>query len=199
MPESELVLLPSMHFGKLYTVQPDGKKVFLTTAGKLVCEHGEISSTICHWISHEKKAEAAGQPMPPRGGSKGVSVCDCKSTEGLNVKLCCSICPPKPPASLFEFLQASGSELIQVKGRSACRVPHMPGPMFVTSTGRLCCRHGASRRSLAAARQRSGAASSRLPTCKCTLGPLPLHTGLKGVRVGKFAGKAVLAAVSMNA
>ena len=52
---------------------------------------------------------------------------------------------------------------------------------------------------LAAARQRSGAASSRLPTCKCTLGPLPLHTGLKGVRVGKFAGKAVLAAVSMNA
>ena len=199
MSESELVLLPSMHFGKLFSVQPDGKRVFLTTAGKLVCEHGEISSTICHWLSQEKQAEAAGQSTPPRGGRKGISACDCKSTEGLNVNVGGSICPPKPPGSLFEFLHADGSHLIQVKGRTACQVPHIPGPMFVISTGRLCCRHGASRRSLAAARQRSGAASSRLPTCKCTLGPLPLHTGLKGVRVGKFAGKAVLAAVSMNA
>jgi len=65
--------------------------------------------------------------------------------------------------------------------------------------GRLCCRHGASRRSLLSARQRSSAASTRLPTCKCTLGPLPLHTGLKGVRIGKFERTVVMADVNMNA
>ena len=198
MPNTEVTLLPSMHFGSLYSVQPDGKKVFLTTSGKLVCEHGEHSSTICHWISLEKKAEAAGQPKPQRGGSRGASVCDCQSTEGLNVKLNGSIQPPTPPPSLFEFLEAHETELVYVKGRAARNVPHMQGPMFVTSVGRLCCRHGASRRSLLAARQRSNAASTRLPTCKCTLGPLPLHTGLKGVRIGKFERKVVLADVSMN-
>ena len=35
-------------------VQPDGKQIFLTTAGKLVCPHGECSGTICHWLREER-------------------------------------------------------------------------------------------------------------------------------------------------
>ena len=40
-----LVLLPSLCFGAPFSLQPDGKQVFITPAGKLVCPHGELSST----------------------------------------------------------------------------------------------------------------------------------------------------------
>lgn len=185
LAERATTLLPSMHFARLFGVQPDGKEILLTSTGRLVCPHGECSSTICFWLAAEKRAREAGLPPPPRGGSRGSSACDCQTTEGLNVKVDGSACPPTAPHSLFEFLEAEGAELVTVKGRDARRVPHLPGPTFVTEAGRLCCRHGASRRSLIK-RQRSSAPSARLPTCKCALAPLPLHTGLKGVRLGKF-------------
>ena len=191
--ERATTLLPSLHFGRLFGVQPDGKQVFLTSTGKLVCPHGECSSTICFWLAAEKKAREAGLPPPPRGGSRGSSACDCQTTEGLNVKVDASVvAPPTAPDSLFDFLEAAGAELVTVKGRDARRVPHLPGPTFVTAAGRLCCRHGASRRSLIK-RQRSSAPSARLPTCKCVLAPLPLRAGFKGVRLGKFEKKAILA------
>ena len=80
-----LVLLPSLCFGAPFSLQPDGKQVFITPAGKLVCPHGELSSTISYWLASEKKARLEGLPIPPRGGSRGRSSCDCQSTEGLNV------------------------------------------------------------------------------------------------------------------
>ena len=96
---------------------------------------------------------------------------------------------PTAPESLFEFLESDGAELVKVKGRDACCVPFVSGPMFVTSLGKLVCRHGATRRSLLKRRQyeTSDRASKRLPKCSCELGVLPLHTGLKGVRLGKYA------------
>ena len=141
-----LVLLPSLCFGAPFSLQPDGKQVFITPAGKLVCPHGELSSTISYWLASEKKARLEGLPIPPRGGSRGRSSCDCQSTEGLNVKPDASTAPPPPPASLFQFLQDTGAELTTVKGREARRIPHIPGPMFVTTLGKLCCRHGVSPR-----------------------------------------------------
>ena len=131
------LLLPAMQFGREYSTLPDGKKVYLTTTGKLVCEHGECSSTICYWLAIEKKAAGQGNPCPPRGGSRGLSACDCQTTEGLNTKLCGDILPPAPPPSLFAFLEDQGEELTVIKGREARRIPHLPGPVFITSTGKL--------------------------------------------------------------
>ena len=190
-----LVLLPSLCFGAPFSLQPDGKQVFITPAGKLVCPHGELSSTISYWLASEKKARLEGLPIPPRGGSRGRSSCDCQSTEGLNVKPDASTAPPPPPASLFQFLEEAGAELTTVKGREARRIPHVPGPMFVTTLGKLCCRHGASRASLSK-RQRCSEPSSRRPACQCVLKPLPARAGIKGLQLGKCAPcKAVLQVV----
>ena len=180
----DLELLPSLCFGTPFSLQPDGKQVYLTPAGKLVCPHGEGSSTICYWLAAEKKARLEGRPLPPRGGSRGGSCCDCQSTEGLNVKPDVSTVLPSPPTSLFEFLEDTGAEVIKVKGRDARRIPHVPGPTFVTTLGRLCCRHGASRTSLCK-KQKALAPSSRRPACHCVLKPLPARAELKDLRFGK--------------
>ena len=186
------VLLPSLCFGTPFSLQPDGKQVFITPTGKLVCPHGELSSTICYWLAAEKKARLEGLPPPPRGGSRGQSVCDCQNTEGLNVTPDPSTALPSPPDSLFQFLEDAGAELIKVKGRDARRIPHVPGPTFVTAHGKLCCRHGASRASLC--KKLKLALSTRRPVCECVLKPLPARSGLKNMQLGKWASrKAVLA------
>lgn len=180
-----------MQFGTLHSVQPDGKHVFLTTEGKLVCPHGECSSTICYWLREERKAKAAGLPPPPRGGSRGLSTCDCQNTDGLNGKIADSDSVAKPPArpsSLFEYLVEQDAEKIVVKGREARRIPHLCGPTFVTSIGKLCCRHGASRLSLINKKKAGNRPSCRLPTCGCELKPLPVRCGgLAEMQFGKYA------------
>lgn len=184
-------LLPSMQFATLHSVQPDGKQVFLTTEGKFVCSHGECSSTICYWIREERKAKEAGLPLPPRGGCRGLSSCDCQNTDGLNGKIADpdrAQQPPVRPSSLFEYLEQQGAEQIVVKGREARRIPHLCGPTFVTETGKLCCRHGASRLSLINKKKAGDRPSFRLPTCGCELKPLPVRSGgLAGIQIGKYA------------
>ena len=188
---AHLVLLPSLNVATPFSLQPDNKQVFITTSGKLVCPHGELSSTICYWLAAEKKARLEGLPLPPRGGSRGQSVCDCQNTEGLNVTPDPSTVWPSPPDSLFQFLEDAGAELIKVKGRDARRILHVPGPTFVTAHGKLCCRHGASRASLC--KKHKLAPSTRRPVCECVLKPLPARSGLKDMQLGKWASrKAVL-------
>jgi hypothetical protein len=123
-----------------------------------------------------------------------VSTCDCQSTEGLNVTPDAQTRAPAPPHSLFDFLEAKDAERIKVKGRDARRIPHLGGPAFVTVTGKLVCRHGASRASLCK-RQKADSPSARLPACGCVLKALPVCArGLKGLQLGKCQGKAVLIA-----
>ena len=76
-PTTDLVLLASLSFGTPFSLHADGKQVYTTPSGKLVCPHGELSSTICFWLAAEKKARLEGLPLPPRGGSRGRSFCDC--------------------------------------------------------------------------------------------------------------------------
>ena len=180
-----------MQLGRPVGENPDGNLVYMTIGGKLVCRHGECSSTICYWLSLEKKAREAGLPSPPRGGSRGRSLCDCQTTEGLNTKITdvSALPPPHPPTSLYELLEEMGTERVLIKGREARRIPHLPGPTFVTTAGRLCCRHGASRFSLRK-KQKSTKPSLRLPTCGCELMPFPVRrAGLKGLQLGKWANK----------
>lgn len=190
---TDMVLLPSMAFAAPFSLQPDGKQVFITTGGKLVCPHGELSSTICYWLAAEKKARLNGEPVPPRGGSRGLTTCDCQTTEGLNVKPDADTIVPKPPNSLFDFLEAKNTEVIRVKGRAARRVPHIDGPAFLTSNGKFVCRHGVSRMTLER-RQKAAAPSSLRPLCGCVLKPMPVRPGQKGVQLGRCAGKAVMLA-----
>ena len=168
-------LLPSMQFAMLHSVQPDGKQIFITAAGKLVCPHGECPSTICYWIREERIARKEGIPLPLRGGSRGLSTCNCQNTDGLNAKSDNATHLPARPSSLFDFLEKQGEELVIVKGRHARRIPHLPGPTFVTTTGQLCCRHGASRLSLNNKLKARIRPSVRLPTCGCNLKPLPVR------------------------
>ena len=181
---NEVVLLPSMRFASLYSTLADGKQVFLTTGRQLVCEHGELPSTIWFWLGIEKRCKAEGVEPPTRGGFTP-SGCNCVTTEGLNGKIPDAVCTPCKPTSLFEYLEAKGAETITVKGREARRIPHAKDAPFVSTVGTVTCRHGASRRSLIK-KQRATGESTRLPACGCTLGALSLHTGLKGVRLGKF-------------
>ena len=180
-----------MQFATPCSVRADGKKVFLTTEGKFVCPHGECSSTICYWLREERKAKEAGEPLPPRGGCRGLSTCDCQNTDGLNSKITDSDGAHQPatrPPSLFEYLETQGAEMILVKGREARRVPHLCGPTFVTSTGKLCCRHGATRFSLVHKKKAGNRPSCRLPACGCELKSLPVRRGgLAGMQLGKYA------------
>ena len=187
--EQACTLLASMQFATPHSVRPDGKQIFLTTAGKLVCPHGECSGTICHWLREERAARDKGLPPPPRGGSRGLSTCDCQSTDGLNGKLDAEAKPPSLPPSLFEFLVQQKSEVVLVKGREARRVPYLGGPTFLTSTGRLCCRHGASRRSLINREKAGSRPSARLPSCGCVLKPLPVRAGCVSVQMKKTGGE----------
>ena len=185
-------LLPSMQFATLYHEQPDGKKVFVTTDNKLVCPHGECSSTILFWLREERLAREKGLPLPARGGCRGLSTCDCQNTEGLNGKRGGGsdpqAAPSSAPSSLFEFLEQPRTELITVRGHEARRIPYLPGPTFVTSTGKLCCRHGASRLSLINKQKAGARPSVRLPTCSCELHPLPVRNGgLKSIQMGKYS------------
>ena len=139
-------------------------------------------------MSIEKKARAEGVDPPPRGGFNCQSVCDCQTTEGLNVTVPEAVCAPARPKSLFDYLEAEDAELIKVKGRDARRIPHVKDATFVSTVGTVTCRHGASRRSLIK-KERSKVESKRLPTCGCCLGPLSMHGGLKGLQLGKYPAK----------
>jgi hypothetical protein len=184
--ETELELLPSMRFGRLYTTMVDGKKVYLSTEGQLLCEHGELASTISFWTSIEKRAKIDGTEPPPRGGFQTPSICDCVTTEGLNGKIDDDVCLPARPPSLFDFLQSNDAEVIKVKGRDARRIPYTDSPVFVSTIGTLTCRHGASRRSLIK-KSKTQLESKRLPTCGCKLKALSMSSGLKGLQLGKYS------------
>lgn len=174
-----------MRFGRLYNTMVDGKKVYMSTEGQLLCEHGELASTISFWTSIEKRTKADGVEPPPRGGFQQ-TVCDCVTTEGLHTKLPDDVCLPVKPSSLFEYLESNDAEVIKVKGRDARRIPHVAGPMFVSTIGTLTCRHGASRRSLIK-KTKTNVESKRLPTCGCKLKALSVHGGLKGLQLGKYS------------
>ena len=184
--ELKLELLPSLRFGRLYNTMVDGKKVYLSTEGQLLCEHGELASTISFWTSIEKRAKIDGTEPPPRGGFQTPSICTCQTTEGLNGKIEDNVCLPARPPSLFAFLESNGAECVKVKGRDARRIPYTDSPAFVSTIGTLTCRHGASRRSLIK-KSKTHFESKRLPTCGCKLKALSMHSGLKGVQLGKFS------------
>ena len=76
----------------------------------------------------------------------------------------------------------SMSEGAVTSAAPARRIPHTEPAAFVSTVGRVTCRHGASRRSLIK-KERSTAASTRLPACGCNLAPLSLRGGIK---LGKF-------------
>ena len=184
--ETQLELLPSMRFGRLYSTMADGKKIYVSTEGQLLCEHGELSSTISFWTSVEKRAKIDGTKPPPRGGFQTPSICTCQTTEGLNGKIEDDVCLPVKPSSLFEFLESNSAECVTVKGRDARRIPHVSGPAFVSTVGTVTCRHGASRRSLIK-KTKTQTESKRLPTCGCKLKALSVSSGLKGLQLGKFS------------
>ena len=72
------IVLPNLRVARLHHLSGD-RRVFITTDGKLVCEHGECSSSICSWLSAEQRARKEGVELPQRN-----SACDCENTDGLH-------------------------------------------------------------------------------------------------------------------
>ena len=182
---NRLELLPSMQVAQPFSVRGDGRRVLLTPAGCLVCEHGETRGTISYWLSQEAKAKAQGRPPPPRGGLLGPSICDCRSTDGLRWKVA-NTCRPVAPPSLFEFLERQGTPEIDVKGVPARQIPHVAGPAFVTATGKVVCKHGRSRAALhpPPSKQRKSCAVK----CDCAIGKVQRPPGMT---LGKWSAKRV--------
>lgn len=177
----EMTLLPSMKFAHYFNTQSDGRQVFITPESRLVCQHGEATFTIRNWLTSERKAKEAGLPQPQRLGGRGLSVCNCQSTEGLNIKPRDTVEAPPLPESLFSFLKARKTKSIVIKGMDGVQMPYTTGPTFLLANGRFTCRHGSSRQSLIR-KQRSTAPSSRLPKCGCELHCLPVRPSwLSGV------------------
>ena len=136
------IVLPNTRVAKLHHLCGE-RKVFITTDGKLVCEHGEVSSSICSWMSAEQRAKGAGIESPPRN-----SACDCANTDGLHwtkemPKPLVSLDPPAD--TLFGILNELGTCRVTVRGHALRHVPHTNGTaaLFVSEKGGLlCCRHG---------------------------------------------------------
>ena len=126
----------------------DDRKVFITPEGKLVCEHGEVSSSICSWLSSEQRTKQEGSSPPTRK-----SVCDCQNTDGLHFtkEMPAPLFSLTPPAdTLFGMLTALGTHKATIRGHDLRHVPHTAGKeaRFVSEKGVFCCRHGHSLKTL---------------------------------------------------
>jgi hypothetical protein len=178
-----LVLLPSFRFARPHS-ELNGRRIFITSGGDLVCEHGELPSTISTWLQREKAAERSGHSPPPRA-----SICDCRTSKGLN-----SAGSPgqaaKPPKSLFDHLCSLEMPTITVHGREARQVPFTHGNQttFLTTMGDLVCRHGRKRQTLGNKRWKEGAVSKGI-ACSCAPPPFPFRKSLVGVRLGRYGGQ----------
>ena len=120
--DGKWVVLPTMRIAKLHHVTDSGRKVFVTPAGKLVCEHGECASSIGSWVSAEQAAQLVGEQPFARN-----SVCDCQNTDGMHwtKAMPSPLVPLDPPAdTLFGVLDALGTHKITVRGRTLRHVPY---------------------------------------------------------------------------
>jgi len=180
----QLVLMPSMRFGLLHSIQPDGKRFFIAADGScMLCAHGEKGSTVATWCLEEQAARRNG--VVPK---KRSSVCDCQTACGLFMKR--PEMPrgaPPPPASLFDHLCAIDAPTIVVKGREARRLPFSTGEQttFLTSFGDLVCQHGKGRSWLLDKRRPSSSPGA----CSCKPVAFPQRTSLVGMQLGRYAGQ----------
>ena len=80
---TDMVLLPSMAFATSFSLQRDGKQVFITTGGKLVCPHGELTATETEGErSKDEKAEPL--PLAPTGSAGAKRRADSAPSEDLD-------------------------------------------------------------------------------------------------------------------
>ena len=186
MADAERMLLPSFRFGTLVGTEPDGRKIYRNDAGTLMCEHGELASTIANWLLLEKKANEAGIPLPPRNSS-----CTCQSTEGLHkFKLThckTTTCTPINTPSMFEHLQSLDTDCKTFKGREARHIPFTQDEFtaYVTIDGRILCRHGRSRLTLQWDGKRARATGiAPRSACGCKPFHLPKRTGHHAMKLG---------------
>ena len=154
------------------------RRVFVTSDAKLLCEHGELASSIGSWLSKEQRAMRDGLEPPPRN-----SVCDCQNTDGLHWTK--EMPGPRdsvaPPAStLYGVLEALDAFKVEVRGRPLRQVPHTSGDdaLFVSRKGGvLCCRHGTSLSALRGMRA-GKIVKARGEPCGCCVAQPPRRVGL---------------------
>jgi hypothetical protein len=181
----KLVYMQSGRIARLYRIDPDGRRIFITPKGQLLCEHGERPSTILGWISAE--AHAGGDARP-----RTTTCCTCLNTDGLHhTKSMPMPAPeelPPEPESLFSFLEQLGTEKITVKGRISLHVPHTIGRqrMFLTQRGgQLVCAHAHTREILSKIKKArdTGATAMRLrgPMCDCEFSSLASRKAVRGL------------------
>lgn len=178
----ERVLLPSFKMAQLVNIEPDGRKVYADAAGVLLCEHGELASTIGTWLLNEKTARLNGEAIPARQ-----SACTCKTTEGLHKAGLARDDANLSEVSLFDHLQFLNTDEQKFKGREARHIPftHSEYTAFVTVDGRILCKHGRSRLTLQWDGKRFRK-DGKVPTsaCGCKAFRIPKRAGHSSLRLG---------------
>ena len=192
----KMIYMPTGRIARLLRVEPDGRLVMITPEGKILCEHGECSSTILSWIGAEKAARSKGEEPPPRK-----SACDCENTDGLYHSKSKPRPPdeelPPQPDSLYSFLSDNlSTHELKVAGRSMRHVPHTTGKkaMYLTQKGgNFVCKHAHSLvvlRKMRKARSAGTTGRFRGGMCDCELDGLPQRNGLKKLpKLAEMPGK----------
>lgn len=174
---ASLKLLPSSRFCAPHHQAQNGKIVWISTTGKLCCEHGEYINQVRDWIREEGKAAAEGKPVATRKNT----ICDCSDVSEYGRFPRKAATPPAAPNSVYDFLEASGEEHEVVIGETIYKIPHMDGPTFLREDGTMVCKHGHPRKSVFL--------QSRAPAkCACKFGPMvPRKDRFSGVKLGRVA------------
>ena len=142
------VVLPSWRvarlYGKLALGGGESRRIFVSSEGRLLCQHGELASSICTWTRDEKRARAEGREPAARGGA-----CDCQGTEGLGAKVCnADELLADAPASLAECCKRLRTETVDTRKGEMFHVPGSSNTYVSHTEEGYFCRHGTNIRSL---------------------------------------------------
>ena len=180
------ILTDTMRVARFHRVDSEGRRIFITPSGQLLCPHGERPSTILSWTGPEECAKRDGLPVPARKNT----TCTCDHTELMYHTKSNPLPPaeelPPVPSSLYTFLEALDTHKIVVRGQAARHVPGTgtgTGAMYVRKKGgHFCCKHLhtlAVIKKMKKARELTQHTPSKFRggMCGCTLPKLPQRVG----------------------
>ena len=173
-------LLPSSRFCAPHHETKNGKIIWISTSGRLCCEHGEYISQIRDWIRDERKAIESG--ITP--ATRQHAVCNCSDLSEYGKFPKKAETPPPAPPSVYDFLeQGSTAEHVEVPDAGKLyRVPHMDGPTYMREDGTMVCVHGHARKSVFVQ------SKTQAKKCSCKFGPMaPRKDRFCGVKLGRVA------------
>ena len=131
-------------YGQLALEGGESRSIFVSSEGRLLCQHGELASSIHTWLYGEKRARANGREPAARDGA-----CDCQSVDGLGAKVCnADELLTDAPGSLVECCKRLRTETVDTRKGGMWHVPGSNNTYVSQTEQGYFCRHGTNIRSL---------------------------------------------------